>query len=392
MNKFLTIVVVFAVQCTYLSETGFALQSPNQTRANVFGFTTFPKEKVPNSFNAGYSMYPTIWSLVETHPGKQYQSGLFGTWMKIRTDQPMSGKIGAEKKGGLGYNSVEGGSGVWRFNRFPTITPKFQMGGVAVSFKGIANGPGFGKGKDWNVDRGRYGVAQLSNRVVFPLDGLNYKQGTFGQSFGYGYLPLPLTPAKSKTAGKDVPTGNQSWTLFVNSKTFKGPLAFFTPYFWARHSIDFPQLHGRLFDHSPNVSNRQIQMETQHIAAIHATAQNGNQYARTTRIRFPLNKDGTSSMLTCSTAYDKSALWTTWMRGSKAARWLRERLKQQDRTKQKSSQDSTTHGDLITASTAKKSDTGLTGSRLWIQPRPTTSLFRCSLIPSKPSTTRKRVG
>ena len=39
-------------------------------------------------------------------------------------------------------------------------------------------------------------------------------------------------------------TGNQSWILFINSKTCKGPLAFLAPYFWSRHTIDYPQLHG----------------------------------------------------------------------------------------------------------------------------------------------------
>ena len=43
---------------------------------------------------------------------------------------------------------------------------------------------------------------------------LNLKQGTSGELFGYGYLPLPLATAKSTTAGQAVPTGDQSWTLF----------------------------------------------------------------------------------------------------------------------------------------------------------------------------------
>ena len=162
----LTIALAFAFALLIFSTvTTPASAFQKQDATNVFGFTLLPKESAPESFDAGFSMYPTIWSLVETHPGKNFQSGLFGTWMKIKTEQPMDPKIGAEKNGGLGYNSVEGGSGVWRHNRFPTITPKFQMGGVAVSFKGIANGPGFGKGRDWNVDRGRYGVAQLLSLI-----------------------------------------------------------------------------------------------------------------------------------------------------------------------------------------------------------------------------------
>ena len=37
------------------------------------------------------------------------------------------------------------------------------------------------------------------------FDGLNLKQGTQGEFFGYGDLPLPLTDPKSITAGTNVP-------------------------------------------------------------------------------------------------------------------------------------------------------------------------------------------
>ena len=50
-------------------------------------------------------------------------------------------------------------------------------------------------------------MAQLSPWLLFPIDGLNLKQGTCGELFGYGYLPLPLTAAKPTTAGKNIPTG-----------------------------------------------------------------------------------------------------------------------------------------------------------------------------------------
>ena len=311
--------LIFLTLCCCATLTVSAQEMPP---INVGGFTLLPHQKAPDTFDAGFSMYPTIWSLVETHPGKKHQSGLFGTWMKVKLDTPMDGKIGSEKTGGLGYTSIEGGSGVWRHNRFPTITPKFQMGGVALSFEGIANGPGFGKGRDWTKDQGRYGVAQLSPHLIFPLDGLNYKQGTFGKSIGYGYLPLPLTSKKDQTSGQQVPTGDQSWTLFFNSRTFKGPVAFFTPHFWARHTVEYPHLHGKYFDHSPNKPDRRIQMETQHIAAIQAKDEAGRTFARVTRITFPLDQAGLSHVFTHNTCYNKSALWDsvqTWFEGGPVA-------------------------------------------------------------------------
>ena len=121
------------------------------------------------------------------------------------------------------YSDIEGGLGWWRDTRFATETPKFIMGGVALNFSAWANGPGAGKGRDWDQPKGKYGVAQLSPWVLWPPDGLNLKQGTCGELFGYGYLPLPLTEAKSTTAGKDVPTGNNCWTLFLNTRKLQRP-------------------------------------------------------------------------------------------------------------------------------------------------------------------------
>ena len=123
---------------------------------------------------------------------------------------------------------------------YATETPKFIMGGVQLNFVGWANGPGAGQGRDWSKPKGKYGVAQLSPWVLWPPDGLNLKQGTCGEFFGSGYLPLPLTEPKSITAGKDIPTGNQCWTLFLNTGNFKGPVAFFTPYFWSEASVEDP--------------------------------------------------------------------------------------------------------------------------------------------------------
>ena len=205
----------------------FAEDGPAVRRAEMAGYLLVPNEKVPETYNAGFSMYVAAWPLLKTYPGHRYQTGLFGTWMFAQYDGPAPAKF---------YSDVEGGLGWWRDTRFPTETPKFIMGGVGPDFSEIANGPGARRGH-WEQPRGLYGVAQLSPWLLFPIDGLNLKQGTCGELFGYGYLPLPLTGAKPTTAGKDVPTGDNCWTLFLNTGNFKGPVAFFTPYFWSHGSV-----------------------------------------------------------------------------------------------------------------------------------------------------------
>lgn len=176
------------------------------------GYLIAPHERVDSEYNAGFSMYVAAWPLLNEHPGNRFQTGLFGTWMFPQRDRPLEGKH---------YSDIEGGLGWWRDTCFPTTTPKFIMGGVALNFSEWANGPGAGKGRNWDKPAGHYAIAQLSPWVLWPPDGLNLKQGASGELFGYGYLPLPLIDAKSSTAGEGVPTGDQCWTLFLNTGNFK---------------------------------------------------------------------------------------------------------------------------------------------------------------------------
>lgn len=275
------------------------------------GYLLVPHEKVDAKFNAGFSMYVAAWPLLKNYPGQQFQSGLFGTWMFAQFDGPKPEKH---------YSDIEGGLGWWRDTRFATETPKFIMGGVALNFVEWANGPGAGKGRDWNKPAGHYAIAQLSPWVLWPPDGLNLKQGTNGELFGYGYLPLPLTSPKKTTAGKEVPTGNHCWTLFLNTGNFKGPLTFFLPYFWSRPSVEKPELAGLFIDTRPSEPNKAVQMETQHIPAYIAKDAKGETYARVAPTQFPGKADGEAPLIHRITAYNKAALWDgveAWFEGGK---------------------------------------------------------------------------
>ncbi len=273
------------------------------------GYLILPVEqKVERTYNAGFSMYVAAWPLLRNYPGHRFQTGLPGTWMFAQWDGTAPKDM---------YSDVEGGLGWWRDTRFPTETPKFIMGGVGPNFSDIANGPAHGWGT-WEEPRGLYGVAQLSPWLLFPIDGLNLKQGTCGELFGYGYLNLPLTEPKPTTDGKDVPTGNHCWTLFLNTNNFKGPVAFFLPYFWSHASLKEPRLAGQLLDSRPVDPNRQVQMETQYIPCRQAVDSKGEAYARIAPTSFPRGSYGDSVLVHQDTAYNKSALWDSvnaWFAG-----------------------------------------------------------------------------
>ena len=283
-------------------------------KGQMAGYLLVPHERVPETYNAGFSMYVAAWPLLQEYPGRRFQTGLFGTWMHAQNERP--------KPIDRMYSDIEVGLGWWRDTRFATETPKFIMGGVQLNFRAWANGPGAGKGRDWDRPLGKYGVAQLSPWVLWPPDGLNLKQGTCGELWGYGYLPLPLTEAKSTTAGKNVPTGNHCWTLFLNTGNFKGPVAFFTPYFWSRVSVDDPRLAGMFLDSRPSNPNRALQMETQYVPSVQAADKNGDLYARIAPTRFPRGPQGNSAVVHRVTAYNKKALWDAvkaWFEGGPPA-------------------------------------------------------------------------
>lgn len=278
--------------------------------SEMAGYMGVDTEQAPAKYNAGFSIYVAAWPLLNPYPGHRYQTGLFGTWMFPK-------QVGEPPKDL--YSDIEGGLGWWRDTRFPTETPKFIMGGVAPDFSEIANGPSHGAGT-WEKPRGLYGVAQLSPWLLFPIDGLNIKQGTRGELFGYGYLTLPLTPAKAITAGKQIPTGDNCWTLFLNTGNFKGPVCFFTPYFWSRSAVADPALIGLLLDSRPADPNKPFSMETQYVPAVLATDAKGREFARIAPITFPARANGDSVVMHRINCYSKQAIWDgmkEWFDGGK---------------------------------------------------------------------------
>lgn len=284
-------------------------------KGDISGYGQIGIDRVSSSYGGGFSMYTAVWPLVEQYPGNRYQTGLFHTWMFARYDPNIDTR-------GM-YSDIEGGLGWWRDTRFATETPKFIMGGVALNFSEWANGPGAGKGRNWENPKGKYAVVQLSSRVLWPPDGLNFKQGTCGDLFGYGYRPLPLLEPKTSTYGKPAPTGNQCWTLFINARNAKGPVAFFLPEFFSRPSINETRMAGQFLDTRPANPNRHLSMETQHIPAVLAHSEDGKCYAKVDQILFPGTPQNTNAPLVHNvTAYKNAHLWKAleaWFQGGDVA-------------------------------------------------------------------------
>ncbi|MEM1219429.1 MAG: T9SS type A sorting domain-containing protein [Bacteroidota bacterium] len=292
-----------------------------QVQASGFGFNYFDRVWVSdNNDGAGYSFYAGVWPIMQQYPGPEnFQLGLPSTWMT-----PL--ETGTEP--GNFYNTIEGGLGWWGDTRFATETPKFIMGGVAFDFNQWANGVGAGSSdllpsghRDWSEPGGKYGVAQLSPNLLWPPDGLNMEQGANGEFLGYGYHPLPITDPLEETNGVDFATGNQCWTLFLNTTNFKGPATFFIPTFWTETVLDDPNLEGLFLDTRPSDKNLAFAIEYAESPALIAEDELGNTFARVLPLVYPATTDNRSEVIREIKVYSKDAKWTeveNWFNGGTA--------------------------------------------------------------------------
>ena len=274
-----------------------------------------------NSIEAGFSFYSGVWPIHNQYPGAEgFQVGLPHTWMR-----PFVYEGESEDN----YNTIEGGLGWWHDSRFGTEFPKFIMGGVAFDFTQWANGVGAGSSeirddgrRDWNVPGGKYGVAQLSPRLLWPPDGLNMAQGSFGEFLGYGYHPLPITDIMQQTNGIDFSTGNQCWTLFLNTSNFKGPATFFLPTFWTEPVLDNPALEGVFLDTRPSDNNPVFAMEYPGSPALVGMDDSEQLYARVLPLQYPVTTDSRSEIVRDANVHTKSAKWDavqSWFNGGSVA-------------------------------------------------------------------------
>jgi len=285
------------------------------------GFAWIDSENVTDSsFGFGFTMYSAAWPIFKEYPGaSNFQTGLGSSWLTTQ-------RTGTEPS--EFYTTIEGGLGWWGDTRFGTETPKFIMGGVSHNFFAWANGTGAGQSnmlpngqRDWSTPGGKYGVAQLSNRLLWAPDGLNMAQGLSGELLGYGYTPLPITNPMTQTSGINIATGNQCWTLFVNTTNFKGPISFFLPTFWTKPVLQNSSLEGLYFDTRPSNPNVGLGVEQADFPAIISTDNNGIHFAKIERIQFPESGVNNSIVMNQVTAYSQNALWNemnTWFNGGTA--------------------------------------------------------------------------
>jgi hypothetical protein len=304
---------------------------PQLASEGLTGYISMSVPAPPEDHGFGVSLYATAWPLLE-YPLRDFQIGLASIWIvpenrKINYPLLPTGTVARDQWPERGpsyrdvFQTIEGGLGFWASTHFGSTSAKFRMNGTPDGYNHEISSPGWGFGNTSALKPNEMGLAQLSPWLLVPPDGLTFHDGTCGELFGYAWMALPLTAAKTTTAGLPVSTGNQSWTLFLNAQNFKGPVAFYTPVTWSRISRRHPPAVGRGLDARPGlVTGGAIEVNT--VPRFIGQDAKGARYSRIPRLQFPADEQGRTILIHNLTHYSKDALYRQverWLAGQEAA-------------------------------------------------------------------------
>jgi hypothetical protein len=286
---------------------------------------------VPSEYGAGLSFYTAVWPLID-RPLAHFQIGLAGTWIMPDNsddkDTPLA-PVGTYARRnwpqrGPTYDAVfqtiEGGAGYWAGNHFRYPSPKFSMNGTPQCYDYEVGSPGWAFfSRNETLPDNRLGLAQLSNRLLIPPDGLSFQGGPNGQFLGYAWMALPFT---DPTPGEP-PTGDQSWTCFLSTANFKGPMAFYIPETWSKigRLFHYPYIDGRGLDARPGNISGGVAIEINTVPRFDAEDAHGTVYSKIPKLQFPVDDQGKTRLVQDVTYYPKAALYDSfkaWREGGPA--------------------------------------------------------------------------
>jgi hypothetical protein len=305
-----------------------------QVRAHgrgLHGYIGFQATRPParSDFSAGMGFYSAVWPLIDG-PIANFQIGLASAWISPdnsdNKDRPLA-PVGtlARKWPERGptwdsvFQTVEGGLGYWAGSHFRYGPPKFSMNATPQCYDYEVGSPGWSFfHSDKALPDDRLGIAQLSNRLLIPPDALPFQGNPNGEFLGYTWMALPFTDP----SGTDPPTGDQSWTCFLSTANFKGPIAYYIPETWSKIGKIFnePFLHGRGLDARPGRMGGGA-MEINTVPRFDGVDREGVVYSKIPRLQFPVDERGRTYLVQDVTYYSRAALadrFRAWREGGPA--------------------------------------------------------------------------
>ncbi|NQV71804.1 hypothetical protein HQ496_01680 [bacterium] len=291
------------------------------TPSGATGYFSATFGSAPSDFGYGYSGYTGIMNLgTQQVIGEQFG---WGPWLipdnrnfssplcpvgtVARDNWPERGPTYSDV-----YQTIEGGTGRWTSTTFPTSVPKFRLNTTPDCYNTEIASTGWSFYQS-RLPSNKLGVAQLTNRFIFPPDGLPFVEPMQPELLGYAWMALPFIPAM--TSSLDVPTGDQSWTLLLKATNFAGLVAFYTPETYSNvHASDLTGA-TRGLDARPALMGSEA-LELGNLPMKTSTDNSGVRFRRIPPVRFDADENGKTMLLQEMKYYSKGALWNgiqTWM-------------------------------------------------------------------------------
>lgn len=310
-------------------QSGNFLPRIKQHRQGLHGYIGYQSTRPPDKsqYNMGMGFYSAVWSLIDK-PIAGFQIGLAGSWIlpdnsdnktKPLAPEGTRARNNMSERGptyGDVFQTLEGGLGFWASNRFRYGSPKFSMNATPQCYDYEIGSPGWSFFHSTQaLPDDRLGIAQLSNRLLIPPDALPFAGNPQGKFLGYAYMALPFTDPTLA----DPPTGEQSWTCFLNAQNFKGPIAYYIPETWSKIGklFDYPFLYGRGLDARPAIMGGGA-MEINTVPCFESSDSKGIIYSKIPQLQFPVDHKGRSILVQDVTYYSKAALYDDfkkWRKG-----------------------------------------------------------------------------
>ncbi|MEL7123578.1 MAG: hypothetical protein AAFO07_29320, partial [Bacteroidota bacterium] len=274
------------------------------------------RSKPDSTYGMGVSFYTAAWPLID-QPLKGFQIGLPGTW--IIPNNKDNKTIALCPPGTTirdytdrdptwedVFQTLEGGLGYWQSTKYRYESAKFSMNSTPQCYDYEVANPGWSFFYDDNaLADSLLGVAQLSNRLLIPPDALTFEGSPNGEFMGYAYMALPFTDAYHNSK---VAIGNQSWTCFINTENFKGPIGYYTPETWTKMSEIYPEVEGRGLDTREGIINGGA-MEINTVPSYRAYDADSTLYIKTPKLNFPIDASGKAPLVQDLKYYNKEALY-----------------------------------------------------------------------------------
>jgi hypothetical protein len=338
MRKIICFITVYAALVLALSQGAHAQNTRNQKPSAVtsgkvadkqgnsdgqlfgsglMGYISSKAQQPASGYGAGIGFYVAVYPILP-EPINHFQIGLASTWIMPNNDDnatiplcPPGSYARDNWEKGRGptfkdvFQTIEGGLGMWGSTMFRAgyQPPKFQIVGVPDCYTGnYLISPGWSNKTTAAADD-QMGIAQLSNHMLIPPDGLTFQTNPKGELFGYSWMSLPLAEAKPGPP----PTGNQHWTLFLALANFKGPLAFMIPESWSKISKDYQFIQGRCLDAREGKAHGGAQ-EFNTVPYFEAKDKQGVTYSKVPNFIYPVDENGKTVLMQDIRYYSNKAL------------------------------------------------------------------------------------